>query len=374
MFQINKNNLKDFLFRYKNWISLLLVFLIVTFAGMATYRSCTGVDQKDQIAAGEEYYTCAMHPSVRKDKPGNCPICGMRLIKKTAEPDHKEHEPVPEDLRAISISPMKQVLANVATTEAKEKDLTKTIRTVAIVAFDQSLFVAQQEYLSALRIARLSRRSGDDGSRKQGTNFLRAVTERLKLMGISDLELNELKRTRTLDRSLYFPKPGGDVWINAEVYEFERQWIRTGEVVDVTVDAYPAEVFQGNILAITPMVDPIARTFKVRVRLPKPDKTLSPDMFAHAQLKIPFGKKLAIPASSVIDTGVRKTVWVQIETDRFAPRQVHLGARVDNDYIVLHGIKEGDKVVSQGGFLLDSEAELRSFGGTEEGMPAGHQH
>lgn len=372
MFQINKSDFKEIILKYQKWIALLFVLLIVAVAGNYIYNSLSGVITKtSKTFIAETYYTCPMHPSVISDKPGSCPVCNMRLVKKTRDPKHGAHGDIPAGTQTVTISPLKQVLANVAVTEVKSKPLTKTIRTVAIVASDQSLYVAQQEYLSAFRVAKSTRYSGDASTKRQGEEFLKAARERLKLMGISESEIKKIEKKEEIDRSLYFPKPGDDIWINAEIFEFERKWITEKLNVDITVDSYPNTIFKGKIMAITPTLDPVTRTFKVRIAISKPKKTLSPDMFAHAKLKIPAGEKLSIPASSVIDTGERKNVWVEIEKGKYSLKKIILGDRVDENFIVLDGLKEGDKVVSQGGFLLDSEAELRSFGETSEGE---HQH
>lgn len=353
----------------------ILIFagmLVALMGGFYTYRLIerhTGHGHETLI----EYYTCAMHPQIIKDKPGNCPICGMRLIKKTRFPT-EEVAQVSEELRAISLSPLKQVLANVATTVVEKKELTKTIRTVAIVAFDRKLFVAQQEYVSALRLAHKTGRSGFSGSARQAATLVASSREKLKLLGMSDAEIDKLARDKKPDVALYFPKAGGDVWINAEIYEFERAFLSPGEPVRVFVDAYPGEPFTGIVAAITPVVDPVARTFKARVRIESPERDLYPEMFASAKIRVALGKKLAIPASAVINTGTRSVVWVEIEPGRYRPRMVQLGARVDGFFVVRDGLVEGERVVSQGGFLLDSEAELTAFGEGDGMEKKGHHH
>lgn len=358
----------------KKWIVLAVVSFVLL-GGLIIYSQIQQ-HQSHKHQGLKEYYTCAMHPQIIKDKPGNCPICGMRLIKKTAKPEDDQGDltGISPDLKTVSISPVKQVLANIATSEVTKKQLTKTIRTVAIVAFDRELFVAQQEYLSAVRVARRTRLSGFSTMKRQGADLKHSSYQKLKLLGMSDEEIKEIENNKKPDQSLYFPKSGDHVWINAEIYEFDRQWIRPGDPIEVTIDAFPGEVFQGSVIAITPVVDPIARTIKVRIRLPNPSVAFSPDMFANVQIRVPLAEKLAIPTSSVINTGTRKAVWVEVAAGKFVPRRVKLGARVDGYFIVLGGLNEGEKVVSQGGFLLDSEAELRSFGQTDGNEQGGHQH
>lgn len=351
------------------------VMIILAVFAMA---GCHG--KKATPAEGEVYYTCSMHPQVIQDKPGNCPICGMRLIKKTRSPEEGKQEAVSKDLREVSLSPMAQILANVAMTEAVKRPLTKTIRTVGVVAFDRELFVAAQEYQSALKLARAAGYGGG-AIAKQGRETLSAARDKLELMGMSDEEITAIEATGKVDRSLYFPEKGEPVWINAEIYEQEKEWVREGTSVEIVVDTYPGEIFEGKVVSVTPLVRFPSRSFKARIRITAPTKTLNPEMFANAKLKIDVGEFLAVPASSVINTGDRKAVWVHLGGNRFAPREVSFGARADDYFIVLEGLEEGEHIVSQGGFLLDSEAELRSFGATsekeetgEKGKPMHHHH
>jgi Cu(I)/Ag(I) efflux system membrane fusion protein len=160
------------------------------------------------------------------------------------------------------------------------------------------------------------------------------------------------------------------VWMLADVYEYEFSKVSLGSEVEVTADAFPGRVFRGRVAFIDPSVNPESRTVKVRVDLPNPSGVLKPEMFVNARIFSRALKGLTIPASAVLYTGNRNVAWVEVEPNVFEPRDLKLGLRSGDEYIVLSGLKDGEMVVSQGGFLIDSEAQLRaSASGAMPGMP-----
>jgi membrane fusion protein, copper/silver efflux system len=160
------------------------------------------------------------------------------------------------------------------------------------------------------------------------------------------------------------------VWMLADVYEYEFSKVGMDSSVEVTADAYPGKVFRGRVSFIEPTVEPQSRTVRVRVELSNPGGILKPEMFVNARIFSKPVKGLVVPASAVLYTGNRNIAWVEVEPNTFEPRNLTLGLRSGDDYLVLSGLKEGESVVSQGGFLIDSEAQLRaSASGSMPGMP-----
>ncbi|PIR25218.1 MAG: hypothetical protein COX62_04155 [Deltaproteobacteria bacterium CG_4_10_14_0_2_um_filter_43_8] len=319
------------------------------------------------------YYTCSMHPQIKQDKPGNCPICGMRLIKKETQ-RHEENakESLSNEIKTLSLSPQQQMLGNVATTKVEKKNLFKTLRAASIVAYDRELFIAEQEYISALNLTQSSSRSGFSDIHAQNNTLLQAAQKKLELLGISKEELRILQKTKKADESLYITSPGKPVWINASVYEEELKNIKQGQQVKIHFGKNASPVF-GTVAAISPVLDHTTRTSKVRIQVNASHATqVFPEMFAHTEIHLDLGEHLSIPSSSVINTGTKKVVWVVVEKNHFAPRSIVLGEKADDHFIVEEGISEGEEVVSQGGFLLDSEAELNSS--FEQGTTPAHQH
>jgi Cu(I)/Ag(I) efflux system membrane fusion protein len=130
-------------------------------------------------------------------------------------------------------------------------------------------------------------------------------------------------------------------------------------------------VFTGKVFVVTPTVDPVTRTNKVRFEIPNPDFKLKPNMYANVDIKVYVGKKLAIRDEAVLDSGKRQIAFVDKGQGYFEPRELKLGLKVENYYEVLSGVKEGERVVTSANFLIDSESKLKEAAGAMGGH-AGH--
>lgn len=227
-----------------------------------------------------------------------------------------------------------------------------------------------------------------------------SARQRLKLMGLKDYQIAALEKTGqpNIRLAIYTPLSGiviekivlqgqyvnvGDplftiadlssVWVEAEVYESDFPSIKIGQKVDIVSQSYPDRAFTGKVSFIYPFLDPKTRTVKVRVQIANPGLMLKPDMFVNVSLKIPLGDALVVPVAAVMDNGKRKVVWVETKPGMFAPRDVKVGARVGDNVQILSGVLRGDKVAASGGYLIDSEAQLKGGGGGHaghEGMKA----
>ncbi len=389
-------------------------------------------ESKPAAPAGERrvlYWTDPMNPQHKYDKPGKAPD-GMDLVPVYAEEQAAGVAP-PEG--AFKVTPDKQQLIGVQYGVAAVEPLTKTIRAVASLTYDETktarvhakiegwidkvyvdftgqlvkkdqpllsiyspdLVATQDEYLLALR----ARDSLGGSSFKEVANgadsLLEAARRRLQLWDISEQQIAEIQKTRKAikDLTLYSPVGGfviarnsyekqritpetelyaiadlSTVWVIADFYEYQVRDIHLGQAVAMTLASFPGRTFRGEITYIYPQLDNTTRTLRVRVEFPNPDFTLKPDMYANADLKIDYGRKLSIPESAVLDSGAEQIVFVALDGGYFEPRKVQLGDRVDNRVIVLSGLKAGEKIVTSGNFLIDSESKLKSaLGGM--GMP-----
>ena len=167
----------------------------------------------------------------------------------------------------------------------------------------------------------------------------------------------------TPDTELYAIADLSTVWAIADFYEYEIHEVQLGQTVMLTIDSFPGRTFRGKVTYIYPQLDNTTRTLRVRAEFPNPDFTLKPEMYANADLKIDYGQRLAIPQEAVLDSGAEQMVFVALEGGYFEPRKVVLGDRVDNRVIVLSGLKAGEKIVTSGNFLIDSESKLKSAAG-----------
>ncbi|MGB9712762.1 MAG: efflux RND transporter periplasmic adaptor subunit [Dissulfurimicrobium sp.] len=139
--------------------------------------------------------------------------------------------------------------------------------------------------------------------------------------------------------------------------------MKIGQEADIVSQSFPGKTFHGRISYIYPFLDPKTRTVRARVEIHNPGLELKPNMFVDVSVKAPLGEVLAVPVTAVIETGRRKVVWVETGQDRFVPHYIETGVRARGYVQVLSGLKEGDMVASSGGYLIDSEAQLRSGSG-----------
>jgi RND family efflux transporter MFP subunit len=176
----------------------------------------------------------------------------------------------------------------------------------------------------------------------------------------------------TPETELYTIADLSTIWAIADFYEYEVHDVRLGQPMILTLPSFPGRVFNGKVNFIYTQLDNSTRTLKVRAEFANPGFLLKPDMYANAELKIDYGRRLAIPQEAVLDSGSEQLVFVAREDGYFEPRKVQLGDRVDNQVIVLSGLKAGERIVTSGNFLVDSESRLKA---AISGMsPAGADH
>lgn len=334
---------------------------------------------------------------------------------------------------AFRISPEKQQLIGVQYGTAEYQSMSKTLRAVGRVAFDETkitrvnpkiegwiedvyvdftgkfvekgqplltiyspdLVQTQQEYLLAIK----GRKQLGESPFGDAVNFSDSLVEsarrRLELWDITDAQIKELEKRGTPSKTmaLYAPASGfvtarnafpkqrvmpdtelyslvdlSNVWVVADIYEFEAADIRLGQPATVTLSSYPGRGFNGKITYIYPQVESTTRTLKVRIELANKELLLKPDMYADVTLNMSYGKRLVVPQEAVMDSGSEQLVYVSLNDGYFEPRKVQLGQKVDNKYLVLAGLSEGERVVTSGNFLVDSESRLKSAS-SGMGMP-----
>jgi RND family efflux transporter MFP subunit len=167
----------------------------------------------------------------------------------------------------------------------------------------------------------------------------------------------------TPDTELYTVSDLSSVWATADIFEYEVPFVHIGQRVTFSLSYYPGKTYSGTISYIYPTVDPQTRTVKVRVQVPNSDYTLKPQMFADAQLQINYGTQILVPQEAVLDSGTTQQVFVVHDGGMFEPRKVTLGPVIDGNVAVLSGLKPGERVVTSGNFLIDSESRLKSSAG-----------
>jgi Cu(I)/Ag(I) efflux system membrane fusion protein/cobalt-zinc-cadmium efflux system membrane fusion protein len=168
------------------------------------------------------------------------------------------------------------------------------------------------------------------------------------------------------DTRLYTLADLSTIWVLAQVYQSDLGRLKRGDPAKLTVDTYPGRTFSGHVDFIYPDVDLATRTARVRLQFPNPALELTPGMYVNVALSVAMGEHEVIPASGVLHTGTRQIVFVDHGGGRLEPREVQLGARAGDDYVVLKGVTVGDRIVTSANFLIDSESQLQAALGSFE--------
>lgn len=405
--------------RHRRVLALVLVVLAL---GLAT----VGFIERRPLAAWygtfraqggvKGLFYCPMHPSITSDRRGKCPICGMDLVEKkndSTPAPHKSGEksilyyrnpmnpqvtssvPMKDEMGmdyipvyaeegaathpGVYISPEKQQLIGVRKGKVERRRLTGEILTVGRVAYDPTLFTAQQEYLQVLRGRQSAGQGGlNDYVGEQAASLLKAARSRLLLLGMSDAEIGELEKQGKPESNLYLPtRDDRNIWVYVTIYEYEAGMVSEGMPVRVEAPPYPGQVFEGRIVSIAPVLDAATRTLKARTLVDNPDGRLKLEMYVNVRISFDLGDKLAVPEDAVMRAGTRDIVYRTDPNGYFTPVTVTLGARAQGYYEVLLGLAANDEVVTSANFLVDSESKLNAVLSQmgEPNQPAGgHQH
>ncbi|WKD85260.1 Cation efflux system protein CusB [Polaribacter huanghezhanensis] len=358
-------------------------------------------------------WTCSMHPQIRAEKPGDCPICGMELIPLETSSDSSENIADNE----IVMSDQAYQLANIQTTTVERSKAIKEIRLLGRVKPDERRLYSQVSHIPG-RIERLyvnftgeKVTKGQPIVRIYSPDLITAQKElfeairsravypqlytasrnKLKLWKLTDAQIDAIEKSGKVseqvdiysDYSGYvmqknvalgdYIKAGGSlydianlssVWVLFEAYEADIPWIHIGDNVDFTIQANPGKAFKGKITFVDPFVSAKTRVAKVRVEIANVDRKLLPEMYATGVIKAKLKNikdAIIIPKSAVLWTGKRSVVYVKVPHDRtisFVYREIILGQNMGDFYIVASGLKAGEIVATNGVFRIDASAQL----------------
>ncbi|MBF8249096.1 MAG: Efflux RND transporter periplasmic adaptor subunit, partial [Bacteroidetes bacterium] len=380
-----------------------LILTLVFGACSSKEQDSQGQAQATKAEPAKDYYTCPMHPSVVSDRPGACPVCGMALVKKTAQAGMSVEQTA--SLAAVSLSPSQRVLANVSSAVGVV-DIAEPLQAAVSARFrgrienlfvnyagevvekNQALFElyspdlvsAQQEYLLSINALQNANDAGDEQNREVQARLVEAVKNRLKVhFGMSEDQMSEISATKRVHNTLRFLSPIrgtvvlkqvqqgqyveegmllyqlvdlSKVWILVDVYEQDLSMVHIGQAVHIESQSFPGESFHGKVTFIDPVVNGETRTARVRTEFVNSTGRIKPNMFVNARSSVMRNGVLTIPASAVLSTGKRTVVWVEVQSNVFEPRNVVLGLSSDGLHEILDGIHEGELVATSGGFLI----------------------
>jgi RND family efflux transporter MFP subunit len=264
--------------------------------------------------------------------------------------------------------------------------------------YSPELVATQQEYLLAKRNKRMLAASTVDGVASGAEALEAAAEQRLVQWQVPDSELNKLRNTGKpiTDVTINSPVSGyiternalpnmyvepstrlytiadlSRVWVYAQVIQDDVGRLKPGDAAQITVDAYPGRTFRAHVETILPQVDLATRTVRVRLELANPGLKLKPGMFVNVLLENAAGRALVIPTTAVIQSGMRQLVFLDDGNGNLRPKEVTLGTRVGDDYLVLSGLTEHQKIVTSANFLIDSESQLQAAAGAFSPPPPG---
>lgn len=253
--------------------------------------------------------------------------------------------------------------------------------------YSPELVSTQEEYLAAR------------GKGETGAEIARAAIERLKGWAVPDSEINRLKSSGKVKRAVGFNAPVdgfvvnktaiqgmyvtpemelyyiadlSKVWVLVTLYESDISAIKVGDKTDIKLPYDPAKTFTAPIQYIYPEIDVETRTSKARIELDNKNQGLKPGMYVNVEIKKDLGEAVTVPEDAVIDTGVRRLVFVKTSATRFEPREVKIGPRVEGKYSVLSGLSPGEEVVVSAHFLIDAESKVQAALQKGGGASPGH--
>lgn len=357
-----------------------------------------------------EVWTCAMHPQIRMDKPGKCPICAMDLVLLDQSTNGGSNT-------AIELSTDALQLANVQTGIIKKEKPEKEVRLYGKVESDErlvqtipahipgrverllvnftgenvvkgqpiaviyspTLIQAQQELLEAKKLANTL------------PGVLDAAREKLRQWKLTEAQISDIENTEKVisnfevkstvsgiitkkmvnqgdyisqGSALYEVSDLSRVWILFDAYESDLPWIKQGDKIEFSIQSLPGKDFFANISFISPVIDDLSRVAKVRIEMANTGRVFKPGMFATGTVKAKLENlkdNYIVPGSAVLWTGKRSLVYIKLPDTKmptFEMREIEIGPDLGNSYVVLSGLNEGEELVINGVFSIDAAAQL----------------
>lgn len=385
---------------------------------------------KAVAARGILYYVDPMHPSYRSSKPGVAPDCGMELVPVYLNDSSASTSLISRETReSIRIDGITQDLYGIQVTKVQRTHGFRTIRAFGKVVADETrvfrinlgtdgyvktttsdavgTHVTQDQHLAVVYSPeflsvtggylsaneRSPAASGKDASvSAQNSASAQARADRLRNLGMSDAQIEEISASRKIPEDVYVVSPVDGfivsrnispglrferntdlytiadlrhVWIVAEIFGVDANAFHAGASIHVTL-ADTHEEFKARVSSVLPEVDPVSHSLKVRFETDNPNFKLRPEMLVSVELVTAVPAGLSVPAAAILDSGISKRVFVETSAGYFTPREVQTGLRFDDRVEIVKGLSEGDLIASEGTFLIDSESRLEAAASSDK--------
>ncbi|MGY5356141.1 efflux RND transporter periplasmic adaptor subunit [Wenyingzhuangia sp. IMCC45467] len=397
--------------------SIYIVFLVIgVLLGWLLFGHSNTTEKHEHSSEEKEVenqmWTCSMHPSVMKTEPGDCPICGMDLIPTTMSVSEEEENPNQFQLtkNAMALAAIettvvgngetgnKDILLSGLISENKDKTSTQSahfdgrVEKLYVTSLGQvvkkgqpvaevyapELITAQQELIIAAK------------TKNMQPALYNAVRNKFKNWYIHEHQLDEIEKTgKVKTNMLIYAHVAGivtdiwvdlgahimmgkpifkvadlsTVWANFDVYENQLDMFKVGQEIEVVIPSNQQKIMKGKVSFIDPVLNEQTRTVSLRVVLDNKNQTLKPGMFVEGKIenKTKVSNQVQIPKTSVLWTGKRSIVYVKVNKEQpvFELREITLGNKIGNNYIVLQGLNQGEEIVTQGTFTVDAAAQLQ---------------
>jgi membrane fusion protein, copper/silver efflux system len=388
-------------------VQFALVALVGIFLGWVLFHQPKPKD-KPQQEAKKEIWTCSMHPQIRMDKPGKCPICGMDLIPLVTSSGSTL------DSTALYLSPEAVQLANISTSVVSHSSPVKELRLFGKVQADERLLESQTAHIPG-RIEKLyisfTGETVHQGqllalinspdlisaqeelletakSSADQPEIFEAAKDKLRQWKLTDTQIDQIIRSGKVKNNfevlagssgivtskrvnagdyvssgsvLFEIANLSHVWVLFDAYESDLPFLKVGNSIAFSLQALPGSTFTAAIKFIDPVMDPTSRVAKVRVEVSNSNGKLKPEMFATGVVKAnlnQYKNNLVIPSTAVLWTGKRSVVYVKQSDSSFKMREIELGPMLGNSYVVMDGLKDGEEIVTEGSFSVDAASQL----------------
>lgn len=398
----------------KSSITILTIFALLLIS------SCK--KEKHQHVAAEFYYTCPMHPSVRSDKPGACPICNMALVKVEVKNESKEDhsnmvmlDVEQQVLAHITVDTVRSTIIKSQTTfvgKASADENKATVITARVKGRIDRLFVRQEgeqiingqalysiyseelladqnDYLSAMH-----QQNKFPGQQAMVNELIQGGRKKLQLWGMTENQIKKLEASKKASALLtYYSDYSGfiaklfinegeyteigeplfqlvslkTVWIEAEVYANEIKYLNDRTEASIKIDALPKETFKGKIVFENPSLEENSKINLVRFQVNNEHGFIKPGMMARVTIDKNQKETLVVPKEALL-IGRMKMLWVEAEPGMYESRTVETGIENKSFVEIISGVTEGERVVTTGAYLLNSEFILK------RGAAKAHSH